>query len=95
MTEDEMIGWHNQLYEHEFQELVMDREAWSMGSQRDATEQLNLIDQMCLLQVFVSQYEACLISLLTLVFFRAEGFNYNKAQLINNFFHGLFLCCCI
>ena len=61
----------------------------------DATEQLNLIDQMCLLQVFVSQYEACLISLLTLVFFRAEGFNYNKAQLINNFFHGLFLCCCI
>ena len=34
MTEDEMIGWHHQLYEHEFQELVMDREAWSMGSQR-------------------------------------------------------------
>ena len=31
MTEDEMVGWHHQLYGHEFeqaQELVMDREAW-------------------------------------------------------------------
>ena len=30
-TEDEMVGWHHQLYGHEFeqaQELVMDREAW-------------------------------------------------------------------
>ena len=34
MTEDEMIGWHHQLYGHEFQELVIDREAWSVGSQR-------------------------------------------------------------
>ena len=32
MTEDEMIGWHHQLYEHEFQELVMDREAWLLQS---------------------------------------------------------------
>ena len=28
MTEDEMVGWHHQLYGHEF-ELVMDRETWS------------------------------------------------------------------
>ena len=31
MTEDEMVGWHHRLDEHEFelfQELVMDREAW-------------------------------------------------------------------
>ena len=27
MTEDEMVGWHHQLNEHEF-ELVMCREAW-------------------------------------------------------------------
>ena len=30
-TEDEMVGWHHRLDEHEFelfQELVMDREAW-------------------------------------------------------------------
>ena len=33
MTEDEMVGWHHCLDGHEFelsfQELVMDREAWS------------------------------------------------------------------
>ena len=31
MTEDEMVGWHHRLSEHELsklQELVMDREAW-------------------------------------------------------------------
>ena len=31
MTEDVMVGWHQQLNEHEFeqlQELVIDREAW-------------------------------------------------------------------
>ena len=31
MTEDEMVGWHHQLNEHDLnnlQELVMDREAW-------------------------------------------------------------------
>ena len=31
MTEDEMVGWHQQLDEHEFEQapvLVMDREAW-------------------------------------------------------------------
>ena len=31
MTEDEMAGWHHQLYGHELsklRELVMDREAW-------------------------------------------------------------------
>ena len=29
--EDEMVGWHHQLNEHEFEqagEMVMDREAW-------------------------------------------------------------------
>ena len=40
MTEDEMVGWHHQLDEHEFEQapgVVMDREAWHaavMGSQR-------------------------------------------------------------
>ena len=31
MTEDEMVGWHHQLYGYEFEqarELVMDRESW-------------------------------------------------------------------
>ena len=27
-TEDEMVGWHHRLNGHEFEELVMDREAW-------------------------------------------------------------------
>ena len=96
MTENEMIGWHHQLYGHEFQELWWTEKPGPWGCKElDTTEQLNLTDQMCLLQVFVSQYVTCLISLLTLIFFRAEGFNYNKAQLINYFFHGLFICCCI
>ena len=40
MTEEQMVGWHHQLDEHEFEqvwELVMDREAWRlqfMGSER-------------------------------------------------------------
>ena len=32
MIEDEMVGWHHQLNEHELEQalrLVMDREAWS------------------------------------------------------------------
>ena len=31
MTEDEMIGWHHRLDEHEFEQALgvgMDREAW-------------------------------------------------------------------
>ena len=31
MVEDEIVGWHYQLYGHEFEQfwkLVMDREAW-------------------------------------------------------------------
>ena len=28
MTEDEIVGWHHQFNGHEFEELVMDREAW-------------------------------------------------------------------
>ena len=31
MTEDEMVGWHHRLDEHELsklQDLVMDRESW-------------------------------------------------------------------
>ena len=40
MTEDEMVGWHHWLNEHEFklQKMVKDREAWHtavQGSQRD------------------------------------------------------------
>ena len=28
MTEDEVAGWHHQLYGGELRELVIDREAW-------------------------------------------------------------------
>ena len=32
MSEDEMVGWHHQLDEHEFEQgLVMDREAWHVA----------------------------------------------------------------
>ena len=34
MTENEMVEWHHRLNGHEFeqaQELVMDREAWSVA----------------------------------------------------------------
>ena len=48
MTEDEMVGWHHQLYGHEFeqaQELVMDREVWHAAVHGDTesniSEQLN------------------------------------------------------
>ena len=40
MTEDEMIGWHHQLNEHEFEQTRGDGEGWkpgmlqSKGSQR-------------------------------------------------------------
>ena len=39
MTEDEMVGWHHQFSEHEFEqtpESMRDREAWlqSTGLQR-------------------------------------------------------------
>ena len=34
MSEDEMVGWHHQLDEHEFEQatgLVMDRRAWHVA----------------------------------------------------------------
>ena len=66
MTEDEMVGWHHQLNGHEFEYTlgVGDGQGglaccspWGR-KELDTTEQLNLTDQMCLLQVFVSHYVA-------------------------------------
>ena len=47
MTEDEMVGWHHQLYGHEFeklQELVIDREAWHALVHGVARRQTRLSD---------------------------------------------------
>ena len=47
MTEDEMVGWHYQLYGHEFENasgLVMDRGAWHAVFHGVANSQTQLSD---------------------------------------------------
>ena len=48
MTEDEMVGWHHQLNEHEFEQILGDEGQGSLGccspwghKESDMTEQLN------------------------------------------------------
>ena len=48
MTDDEMVGWHHQHDEHEFEsklrELVMDRGAWSAAVHEVAKSWTSLRD---------------------------------------------------
>ena len=47
MTEDEMVGWHQPLNEHELSklwELLMDRVAWRAALRRVAKSQTRLSD---------------------------------------------------
>ena len=47
MTEDEMVGWHCQINEHEFEqtpEVIKDREAWNaavLGVAKNWTQFIN------------------------------------------------------
>ena len=45
-TEDEMVGWHHQLYGHEFEQVlgVGDREAWQAAVHEVAKSQTQLSD---------------------------------------------------
>ena len=61
MTEDEMVGWHHQLNEHEFEqawELVMDRGACHAAvhgvAELDTTEELNWTELIIDLYLYVS-----------------------------------------
>ena len=60
MTEDEMVGWHHWIDGHEFEQVLGVGDGTgkpgvlqSMGSQKDATQQLNWTEVVIIGQLFL------------------------------------------
>ena len=62
MTEDEMVGWHHWLNEHEFEQalgVVMDREAWRAAVHGVTKSQTWLSDRTELNWLLARRWVAC------------------------------------